>query len=320
MTDPRVHTASIPVTLKGGSTYDHYVGLMAGRTSEALVGLAKHGKRNVVHGGIQKVLEDLAEEEEKKGPAGDDEKKSEAVKKKKETLGQLHRASKGLAMELAVGAAFCFLDHPEQVLVNCAVNEDGNPTRAAAGRQCDIIVTPKETDTFQIICEASANRSMSDPKYRQQLNSALRHATKHHEEAGVDVTYVLLMNLREPSTDKRIHDIYKAFLQADEDDLWLWGPIRFVLMWSADLVAVINNLHLHEKLDFPTEVFAATLDELHRRLFEGDVPEEERWMEQLMIKSLLEGASRSAAAEDMFPAPKAVAARPSGENAEMPTP
>ncbi len=101
--------------------------------------------------------------------------------------------------------------------------------------------------------------------------------------------------------------ITQTFLQENKEDLNLWGEIRFVLMWSADLVAVINNLHLHEKLEFPSVVFAATLDELHRKLFEGDIPQEgDRWMEKFVVTTLLKGIKRLSRSADMFPAPRAV--------------
>ena len=105
----------------------------------------------------------------------------------------------------------------------------------AGGGEPDIVFRPPESADFQVVCEVSANKGLTDPQFREQLDSALRHAVNEHEEAGVSVTYVFLArNLREPGSDEHVRKVYRDFLKQHPKALRLWGPIRFVLMEAAE--------------------------------------------------------------------------------------
>ena len=160
---------------------------------------------------------------------------------------------------------------------------------------------------FQVVCEVSANKGLTDSEYRQQLDSALRHAVDEHNEAGVSVTYVLLLNLREASTDKRIHKIYREFVKANkkanEKTLGLWGPIRFVLMGAVEFSTLLKQLDYEDVLTCRSDLLAAALDHIHDALWRKKVPTGDDWMADQMYSLIYEGSQTAAA---LFPAPRAV--------------
>ncbi len=127
-------------------------------------------------------------------------------------------------MELVVASVLCYLNHPKRSRVELCPEREGILSKAAAGRQSDILVTPANVNTFQVVCAVSANKAMSDGKSVDQLDAALKHARKYNEEAEVVMTYVLLLNLREIGRDRRLHQKFQTFVEEHSDELRLWAP------------------------------------------------------------------------------------------------
>ena len=161
---------------------------------------------------------------------------------------------------------------------------------------------PPESADFQVVCEVSANKGLTDPQFREQLDSALRHAVNEHEEAGVSVTYVFLArNLREPGSDEHVRKVYRDFLKQHPKALRLWGPIRFVLMEAAEFATVLKRLYYEEVLSFRRDLLAATLDDLHEATWNEKVPKEHDWMTERMYATIFQGSQMAAS---MFPGPR----------------
>ena len=158
---------------------------------------------------------------------------------------------------------------------------------------------PKSAD-FQIVCEVSANKGMTNPQYREQLDSALRHAEEEHKEAGVSVTYVLLVNLREAGSDTGIHKVYRKFVEesankSEKKDaegevgpLRLFGPLRFVLMEAAELSTLMKELDYEDVLTCRSDLLAGALDDIHEALLGEKTPTGGDWMAERMISLIFQ--------------------------------
>ena len=101
---------------------------------------------------------------------------------------------------------------------------------------------------------------------------------------------------------------YRTYVKVHFDGLWLMGTLRFVLMEAAKFVHVVNALHYEGNLGCPSTVLAEALDCLHEQTFAEDLPEDEDWMANLMIKAIRDGTERKV---DLFPAPRPPLPKPS---------
>ena len=286
----------IPVSLTRGRTWRSPKSF--GIQVEMIFGLSKSGWR-IVHTGVS-----TRQRLDARSRAQDDNRWETDEKKIRErgtVLAALRRGNKGLSMELTMSSLLTHLDHPAEVTCNCFVRGRDSPNKAAGGGTADIVYRPAGSREFQVVCEVSANKSMSDGDYREQLERALVHADSEHKAAGVPVTYVFLVNLREFGSDERIQKVYRDFLKENKDDLCLLGPIRFVPMEAAEFATVLKRLYYEEILSFRSDLFAAALDDLHDATWNEKVHEEQDWMTKRMYTTIFQ---ESQVATSMFPAPR----------------
>ena len=205
---------SISVSLTGG--YSWRANKSFGVLMEMIANMTRLGWRSIHEGVSKRFRLDTASRAQDGNPWDTKEKtEDDKFRERAKDIGNLRRGNKGLDMELLISSVLTHLDHPADVRCNCFVYK-GMPNKAAGGGEPDIVFRPQEPVDFQVVCEVSANKGLTDSEYRQQLDSALRHAVYEHNEAGVSVTYALLLNLREASTDKRIHKIYHEFVKANK--------------------------------------------------------------------------------------------------------
>ena len=194
---------TISVSLTGG--YRWRANKSFGVLMEMIVNMTRFSWRSIEEGVSRKFRLDPSSRAEDDNP-WDTKPKTEDDKfrERAEGIWKLRRGNKGLDMELLISSALTHLDHPADVLCHCIVYK-GMPNKAAGGGEPDIVYRPKESAGFQIVCEVSGSKKMTDSEYREQLDSGLIHAEDKYKKAKVLVTYVLLVNLREASTDTNIH-------------------------------------------------------------------------------------------------------------------
>ena len=205
-------------------------------------------------------------------------------------INQSRKINKALAMELVMASLLTHIDHPREVKSFCAVNREGLPHYFAPALAPDIVVQPADNEPpFQIVCEVSANREMSDGAYLGQLEETLRHARDMHELEGADVTYGLVANLRKIGADKRLQKVLRQFLTDPDNGLEPWGPIRIVPIRAPELGTAVRRLDAEDKLAFDSRILARALDALHEKWWQEDVPEEEDWMAGIFLDAVTGG-------------------------------
>ena len=111
---------------------------------------------------------------------------------------------------------------------------------------------------------------------------ALHHAKELHESAGVDVTYVVLANLRKIGSDKALQATFRKFVTDEENGLKLNGPIRFVPMRAPEFGTAVRRLEDEGILTFESHLLARALDVLHERMWNDKIPEEADWMAKIL--------------------------------------
>ena len=164
----------------------------------------------------------------------------------------------------------------------------------------DIQVSPgRAGPSFQVVCEVSANRQMSDEGYLEQLQGALNHCKVKHASAGVRVTYGFVLNLRDIGSERSLQKLYRKFVAQEKkskkkkDGLQLKGPIRIVPMWAPEFGTVIRELYPDYGLSFKSRAFARALDRIHAKMWSESPPATEDWMATSMIHTLVEGMEGS---------------------------
>lgn len=277
---------AISVSLKGDHSWrtDCSFGVLM----ELMINIVKKGWRAVQEGVSTRFRLDTASREQDGNPWNTNEKtEDDKYRERAKDIANLRRGNKGLDMELLISSVLTYLDHPADVRCNCHVYK-GMPNKAAGGGEPDIVFRPQESAGFQVVCEVSANKSMTDADYRKQLNSALRHAVDEHKKAGVAVTYALLVNLREAGTDKGIHKVFRKFVAENEKTLGLWKAIRFVLIEGAELSTLMKNLYYEDVLACRSDLLAGALDDIHKALMGEKIPTGDDWMAERMYSLILQ--------------------------------
>ena len=201
------------------------------------------------------------------------------------------KINKALTMELTMSALLTHFDSPRQVKSFCVLNANGLPNYFAQVGYPDIRYRPTKTrPTFQVICEVSANREMTDEAYLDdQLAPALAHARAYHASAAVDVTYVLIANLRKIGSDKRLQGVFRNFVTDEENGITLNGPIRFVPIRAPEFGTAVRRLEDEGILRFESHLFARALDVLHERMWNDKIGEEPDWMAKLLVDTVTRG-------------------------------
>ena len=213
-------------------------------------------------------------------------------------INQSRKINKALAMELVMASLLTHIDHPRQVKSFCAVNRKGLPHYFAPALAPDIVVQPADNEPpFQIVCEVSANREMSDGAYLGQLEETLRHARDMHELEGAEVTYGLVANLRKIGADKRLQKVLRQFLTDPDNGLEPWGPIRIVPIRAPELGTVVRRLDAEDKLAFDSRILARALDTLHEKMWEESISDAVDWMAVSWVETILAGTDPN---EDML--------------------
>ena len=274
---------------------------------EMMIAITREGWRAVQEGVSKRLRLDAASRAQDGNPWDTGPKtKDDKYRERAKDIGNLRRGNKGLDMELLISSVLSYLDSPKEVRCNCHVYK-GMPNKAAGGDEPDIVFRPAKSADFQIVCEVSANKGMTNSQYGDQLESALCHAEAEHEKAGVSVTYVLLVNLREAGSDKGIRKVYREFVKksrkksrkknakegAKEDigPLRPFGPLRFVLMEAAELSTLMKELDYHDILDFESHLLAEALDNIHEALLKKKTPTGGDWMADRMISLIYQEAT-----------------------------
>ena len=292
----------IRVSLVGGHSWrsDCSFGVLM----EIMTGIAMKGWRSV-QAGVSKRFRLDAASRAKDGNPWDTKPKTEDHRSREpaKDVANMRRGNKGLNMELLISSMLTYLDHPEEVRCNCIVYK-GMPNKAAGGGEPDIVFKPQESADFQVVCEVSAIKNLEDPQYREQLDSALRHAVNKHKESGVSVTYALLVNLREAASDTGVHKLYREFVKANEGTLRLWGPIRFVLMEGVEFSTLLKRLDYEDVLACRTDLLARAFDDIHESLMGEKIPMGDDWMAERMFSLIFQ--AEPVPVESLFPAPRAV--------------
>ena len=203
------------------------------------------------------------------------------------------KINKALSMELTMSSLLAYFDSPRQVRIYCTVSASGIPNNYAQGGDPDILFLPtKSTPTFQVIWEVSANRELTNEAYRdEQLAPALLHAKELHESADVDVTYLVLANLRKIGSDKVLQATFRKFVTDKENGLKLNGPIRVVPMRAPEFGTAVRRLEDEGLLTFESHLFARALDVLHERMWNDKIPEEADWMAQILVDTVSKGTT-----------------------------
>ena len=193
-------------------------------------------------------------------------------------------------MELVMASLLTYVDHPDAVISGCTVNRNGLPHHFAPALVSDIVVQPADDDPpFQIVCEVSANREMTDEVYLGQLEETLRHAREAHDAEGVAITYGLVANLRKIGEEKRLQDLCRKFLTEPDNGLDPSGPIRIVPIRAPEFGTVVRRLDAEDKLSFDSRIFARALDALHEKWWQEDLPEKEDWMAGIFLDAVTGG-------------------------------
>ena len=228
-------------------------------------------------------------------------------KEKEGWIKSARKINKALTMELVVSSLLTYIDHPELVISGCSVNRNGLPHYFAPALAPDIVVQPADGEpAFQIVCEVSANREMTDYVYLTQLEETLRHAQEAHDSQGVAVTYGLVANLRKIGEDRRLQKLYRKFLTHSDNKLEPWGPIRIVPMRAAELGTAVRRLDAEDKLSFDSRIFARVLDGLHETWWGESIPEEEDWMAKAFVETVRAGLNAKGSLLDAGPSAPAV--------------
>ena len=219
---------------------------------------------------------------------------------KKDRVETMRKINRGLSMELAVSRLQTWFGGPQQVQSFCTVSRKGLPKNFAPSGTPDIQVAPgRARPSFQVVCEVSANRGMSDEDYLGQLQGALEHCKDKHAPAGVNVTYGFVLNLRNIGAEKPLQKLYRDFVakrkktKENPDGLRLKGPIRIVPMWAPEFGTVIRDLYPDHGLSFKSRAFARALDRIHVKMWSESPPESEDWMATSMTHTLMEGMEGS---------------------------
>ena len=224
-----------------------------------------------------------------------------------ERIKQSRRINKALTMELVMSSLLTYIDHPDAVISGCGVNREGLPHYFAPALVPDIVVHPADAEPpFQIVCEVSANREMTDYVYVMQLEETLRHAREAHDSEGVAVTYGLVANLRKIGEDSRLQKLYRKFLTHSDNELEPWGPIRIVPMRAAELGTVVRRLDAEDGLTFDSRLFAKVLDRLHETWWGESIPEAEDWMAKAFVETVRAGLNAKGDLFDAGPSTPAV--------------
>ena len=197
-------------------------------------------------------------------------------------------------MELVMASLLTHLDHPDEVMSGCTVNRKGLPHHFAPALVPDIVVQPADDDPpFQIVCEVSANREMTDEVYLGQLEETLRHAREAHDAQKVAITYGLVANLRKIGEEKRLQDLYRNFLTDPNNGLDPHGPIRIVPFRAPEFGTVVRRLDAEDQIAFDSQLFARVLDGLHEKFCSESVPGKEDWMAEAFVGTVRAGLSPS---------------------------
>lgn len=272
----------IPLTLRNGKPF--HLGYPAWRLCNMLNALAVPDYRTIEEGAVE--------------PAGLDAESRKRTDnrlnvKTASRVNASRKINKALSMELTMGSLLAHVDGPRQVRIYCTVSAGGMPNHYAQGGDPDILFEPtKSTPTFQVAWEVSANREMTNDAYRdEQLTPALDHAKTFHESAGVDVTYVVIANLRKIGSDKALQSVFRKFVTDKKNGLKLNGPIRFVPMRAPEFGTAVRRLEDQGILTFESHLFARALHVLHERMWNNKIPEEVDWMAKLLVETVSAGTT-----------------------------
>ena len=271
----------LPVTLKHGKTW--HSGHLPWELCNMLNALTQPDVRIITGGAVRKMEIDARSRAKKDNRL--------KIRRKTKKISTARRINKGLAMETVMSMLLTYVDHPRQVRSYCVTNRRGEPRHfAQGGDHPDILFRPADNEpSFQIACEVSGNKTMDDPTYLDQLERGLEHARSMHEKAGVAVTYLFVVNLREIGTDKALQTICREFIADPDNTLEPMGPIRLVTMRASELGMAVRRLHHEEKLVFNSRILAEALDALHETWWQEDLPEEEDWMAGIFLDAVRGG-------------------------------
>ena len=197
---------------------------------------------------------------------------------------------KGLAMELLAASIFRHLDAPGSVIA-WATARNGLPNSAAPGGRPDVIAEYYEWEDapgFKIIAEVSSVRDVTADFYKQQLESALRHARSEVEKSPGSRVYCLVANCGRIAEDEKLYRLYQEFLR--ENGLDAESDIRIVPMYAPDFGVVTGTLALKLPLDemhFDSDVLASALDTLYEAVLRPSLPHDEDWMIKTLLEAIL---------------------------------
>ena len=276
------------VTIRNGQSWSS--GLSTPQIFRVVARMEDIGFRSIEAGAIERLglkprddVPDRDADEQQADDEGEDT-------KKKAGISDQRKATKALAMEVAVAEALTRLDHPEKVQSFWGIAEPGNePTHFAPARTPDLLVpaTPS-APTFQIVCEVSSGRTMTRDYLRTQLDGALRHCrTEHKKRKTVEVTYGLLVNSGNIATDLKLQRAYRRFIKDNEDVLSdPMGEIRIVSLRTADFSLILQRLYNQRRLEFPKARMVRALDQIHVELRQTTVRNDKEWMLKLFIDTV----------------------------------
>ena len=272
----------IPLTLRTGKSFN--LGYPAWRLCNMLNALAVPDYRTIEEGAVEPVGLD-AENRRRT-----DNRLNVAIDSR---VNASRKINKALSMELTMSSLLAYFDSPRQVTTYCTLSAGGIPNNYAQGGVPDILYRPTtSTPTFQVIWEVSANRELTDDAYRDdQLAPALHHAKKLHKSASVDVTYVVIANLRKIGSDKALQRVFRRFVTNEASGLKLNGPIRFVPMRAPEFGTAVRRLEDEGILTFESHLLAHALDVLHERMWNDKIPEEADWMAKLLVDTVSKGTT-----------------------------
>ena len=196
---------------------------------------------------------------------------------------------KGLAMELLAASIIRHLDTPASI-VAWATAKNGLPNSAAPGGHPDVIAEYHEWEdapAFKIIAEVSAMRDMTPDFYKQQLESALRHAQSEVKKSPGSRVYCLLANCGRIAEDAKLHGLYREFLH--ENGLNADSDIRIVPMYAPDFGVVTGTLALKLTMDelyFDSGVLASAFDTLYQGVLRPSLPDDKDWMIETLLAAI----------------------------------
>lgn len=195
------------------------------------------------------------------------------------SVSEWRHTGKALSMEMLSSILLSAINGAEAVFAQWGT-EGGRPVAFAPAGYSDIEATYPELSgggRFEMVAAVSAKREETTGHFREQLDQALAHGRRLHDERG-ETVYALVINGGRIASDPALQAAHRKFVE--ENGLGAGDPVRVVPLSAIDLALAFDPFGRGmgpDGIRMAPERLAGALDGLHAALL-GSAPSDGDWM------------------------------------------